>query len=156
MLKKEVESDSGMDNCSRRPFLKSFGGQLRQLPETQSHVAQIPPSELATPPEASHQGRICPDEVMWIYVKFYAEGESGTIREYCGILKVIYCLKPITWYHIDIAKQRSHQVVCHVFLGRISLVMPSSTSGPHCACERRVLGWVGIEITDSRKSRTLE
>ena len=90
----------------------------------------------------------------WSYVKFYAEGESGTIREYCGILKVIYCLRPITWYHI--AKQRSHQVVCHVFLGGNSLVMPSSTSGPHCACERRVLGWVGIEITDSRKSRTLE
>jgi hypothetical protein len=148
---RDVESDSGMDNCSRRPFLKSFGGQLRQLPETQSHIAQIPPIWACDTAGGFTPGK---NLSWWSYVKFYAEGESGTIREYCGILKVIYCLRPITWYHI--AKQRSHQVVCHVFLGGNSLVMPSSTSGPHCACERRVLGWVGIEITDSRKSRTLE
>ena len=55
---RDFESDSGMDDSYQKP--KS---------------TQITPSELATPPEASHQGRICPDEVtvdMFTYVKFCA------------------------------------------------------------------------------------
>ena len=113
--------------------------QLRQLPETST---QISPSELATPPEASHQGRICPEIMCFLVssVKFCeGQGQSGNAPMEGDLLLEAHHMMPYCG-----TKEPSTGLPCLSRVG-FSLVMPSSTSGPHYGCERQVLGWEIIQ-----------